>query len=421
MHARPNARLSRSLTVSALFALAIATPASAQWSATILGSAPGPSATGSACTSNDANTQGGAYATLGGDHACIWSGTSASRIDLHPLFPGARSSSVYAVRGPGQVGSFEYFTGTGYSPKAALWSSTAGSLVVLHPGGIMDINNLARASFALAIDGSRQFGSSQVGSVQHAAAWTGTAVSYVDMHPPAVAAGNTSAIRGAGGGQQVGTVLVTSGSSSTAHASLWTGTAGSWVDLHPTGATFSNAYACDSAQQVGSASIPDGASAKLIACLWNGTGASFVNLNPPDALASEAFGVDGGVQVGRVAISPNASHAALWRGNANGWVDLHQYLPAGFGDVSVANSVKRDGTRIHVGGSARFADSFTTSAVLWTFVCPADFNNDNARSIDDIFIFINAWFAGDPRTDVDGNGRTIDDIFIFLNTWFAGC
>jgi hypothetical protein len=63
------------------------------------------------------------------------------------------------------------------------------------------------------------------------------------------------------------------------------------------------------------------------------------------------------------------------------------------------------------------------SPILFTRLtcCRADFNADGTRNIDDIFIFLNAWFAMDPRTDVDGNGRTIDDIFIFINLWFAGC
>jgi hypothetical protein len=54
--------------------------------------------------------------------------------------------------------------------------------------------------------------------------------------------------------------------------------------------------------------------------------------------------------------------------------------------------------------------------------CRADFDGNGSRTIDDIFIFLNAWFAMDPRTDVDGiGGVNIDDIFIFINIWFAGC
>jgi hypothetical protein len=54
--------------------------------------------------------------------------------------------------------------------------------------------------------------------------------------------------------------------------------------------------------------------------------------------------------------------------------------------------------------------------------CPADFDQNGSRTIDDMFIFINAWFAMNPRADFDGmNGINIDDIFIFINAWFAGC
>jgi hypothetical protein len=52
----------------------------------------------------------------------------------------------------------------------------------------------------------------------------------------------------------------------------------------------------------------------------------------------------------------------------------------------------------------------------------ADFDDNGARSIDDIFIYLNAWFAQNPRTDVDAvPGLSIDDLFVFLNLWFAGC
>jgi hypothetical protein len=53
--------------------------------------------------------------------------------------------------------------------------------------------------------------------------------------------------------------------------------------------------------------------------------------------------------------------------------------------------------------------------------CAADFNLSGTVTIDDIFVFLNAWFAGDARTDQNGDGVSIDDIFVFLNRWFAGC
>jgi subtilisin-like proprotein convertase family protein len=54
--------------------------------------------------------------------------------------------------------------------------------------------------------------------------------------------------------------------------------------------------------------------------------------------------------------------------------------------------------------------------------CKVNFNQINGVNIDDIFIFLNAWFARDPLSDFDGlNGITLDDIFIFINSWFVGC
>jgi hypothetical protein len=55
--------------------------------------------------------------------------------------------------------------------------------------------------------------------------------------------------------------------------------------------------------------------------------------------------------------------------------------------------------------------------------CRADANASGAADIDDIFIYLNAWFAADPRADMSSppSGVSIDDIFIYLNLWFAGC
>jgi hypothetical protein len=61
-------------------------------------------------------------------------------------------------------------------------------------------------------------------------------------------------------------------------------------------------------------------------------------------------------------------------------------------------------------------------------------NFSSAVDADDIFVFLNLWFAQlsaappvDPAppavsTDFDGSGVIdADDIFTFLNLWFAGC
>lgn len=56
--------------------------------------------------------------------------------------------------------------------------------------------------------------------------------------------------------------------------------------------------------------------------------------------------------------------------------------------------------------------------------CQADFNHVNGLSTQDIFDFLNAWFAGSVSAAVGGNGiRTpvVQDIFDFLAVWFTGC
>jgi len=54
--------------------------------------------------------------------------------------------------------------------------------------------------------------------------------------------------------------------------------------------------------------------------------------------------------------------------------------------------------------------------------CRADFNHDGMASIQDLFEFLQAWFAADPRASINHGGPpTQQDIFDFLGLWFAGC
>ncbi len=54
--------------------------------------------------------------------------------------------------------------------------------------------------------------------------------------------------------------------------------------------------------------------------------------------------------------------------------------------------------------------------------CAPDFDGSGALAVQDIFEFLNAWFAGDARADFNHTGGlTVQDIFDFLNAWFAGC
>jgi hypothetical protein len=56
--------------------------------------------------------------------------------------------------------------------------------------------------------------------------------------------------------------------------------------------------------------------------------------------------------------------------------------------------------------------------------CYADYNKSGNVSVQDIFDFLNSWFAGSPfanfATDGSSNALNVQNIFDFLNAWFAG-
>ncbi len=56
--------------------------------------------------------------------------------------------------------------------------------------------------------------------------------------------------------------------------------------------------------------------------------------------------------------------------------------------------------------------------------CYADFNKANSVTVQDIFDFLGAWFAGSPYCHLGGDGTAapvVQDIFNFLSAWFSGC
>lgn len=56
--------------------------------------------------------------------------------------------------------------------------------------------------------------------------------------------------------------------------------------------------------------------------------------------------------------------------------------------------------------------------------CFADFNHVGGVTIDDLFLYLNAYFTGSPWANYGGDGvatPVIDDLFLFLNSYFTGC
>jgi hypothetical protein len=57
--------------------------------------------------------------------------------------------------------------------------------------------------------------------------------------------------------------------------------------------------------------------------------------------------------------------------------------------------------------------------------CYADYDKLNGLAVQDIFAYLNDWFAGSPFANTAGDGQssalTVQHIFDFLNAWFVGC
>ena len=57
-----------------------------------------------------------------------------------------------------------------------------------------------------------------------------------------------------------------------------------------------------------------------------------------------------------------------------------------------------------------------------TTCCKANFNQTAGVTIDDLFLYFNAYFMSEPSADINGvGGTTIDDLFVYINLWFVGC
>jgi hypothetical protein len=75
------------------------------------------------------------------------------------------------------------------------------------------------------------------------------------------------------------------------------------------------------------------------------------------------------------------------------------------------------------GGFVRNATLFISNVAGCTppDSCLADFNHSGGLEVQDIFDYLNAWFAGSAAADFNGGGLAVQDIFDYLNAWFAGC
>jgi len=120
---------------------------------------------------------------------------------------------------------------------------------------------------------------------------------------------------------------------------------------------------------------------------------------------------------------------------ATQWASLFAGLAANDYRLPPASTARDAGTSGINGQSAPIADlvgvprprgpSFDIGAYefdLPTLPCAADFNGIGGLTVQDIFDFLAAYFAGSTLADFNGaGGLSVQDVFDFLAAYFAGC
>lgn len=75
-------------------------------------------------------------------------------------------------------------------------------------------------------------------------------------------------------------------------------------------------------------------------------------------------------------------------------------------------------------GASSLVEAAIDDVLVEDVVCPpscaGDFDNSGDASVEDLFAFINAYFAGSPAADIDNSGTLdVGDLFGFIVIWFA--
>lgn len=322
----------------------------AQWSITVLNpaTAPGSIAYGIGSgqqvgRANPTNYPPGQTTHV--SRASLWSGTAGSWTNLHPS--SANQSVAYGTHAGQQVGSIL----RDGMHQASLWHGTEQSHINLNPIG-------SYHSEATGVRNGIQVGYAVFDGASIASLWRGSSASWVSLHPEGATGSSAEATDGI---QQVGTVRI----NSTKRAVLWNGTASSMVDLTPDGALAAHALGVDQGMQVGYTSFPLDTS-RIRASLWLGSASSWIDLSPTNSIESYAYGVHNGMQVGWASFG-SGPRASIWRGTAQSYEDLHEFLPSGYLS-SQALGVYADDQFFYVVGVARHSSN--DHAVLWQTPVP---------------------------------------------------
>ena len=272
------------------------------------------------------------FDTNGVEHPAFWTPQNTSGTDLLPS--SYTSGGVNALNASQQVGTA---LTSSYAEHAMLWNSSATNYVDLNSSSFTE-------SEAVGIAANQQVG----GAVDTASPSSpGTrssgrdrpAITRISIPAPILAQPQTPPTAK----DKSGTATPSS-TTAVPHAALWSGSANTFIDLNPAGYSQSTAKAIspDGTQQVGLGVLTG--SSEDHALVGTGSAAAFADLNPTGYDYSLALGTDGTYQVG-YAVGSNTddyTHAMLWSGTADSYVDLQNGLPSDLIDseaLSIADNV----------------------------------------------------------------------------------
>jgi hypothetical protein len=130
--------------------------------------------------------------------------------------------------------------------------------------------------------------------------------------------------------------------------------------------------------------------------------------------------------------SPAAPVTYQWRRNGTPIINGFGGASPGGGDVDgavadelIIRDVRWSDAGLYDCVISSACGGVTSASVALTYpgACPPDINQSGTLTVQDIFDFLAAYFAGQPGGDFNGSGMpaTVQDIFDFLAAYFAGC
>jgi probable HAF family extracellular repeat protein len=414
------------VAVHCLAALALAQPMTAFAQ---LGDLTGGTANARArAVSGDGRISVGGSNSTNGDEAARWTGPTGS--GLGDLSGGTFSSEAYACSGDGSA-VFGFGTDSSGNRQAFRWTTTGGIAGLGFFGG-----GYSSQVYACSADGLSACGENLVQlppnpvppfPVTQAFKWTQAGGLQGLGFLPGVtgtAGGELSTARGMSAD---GSVIVGWGfdAGGTYRAWRWTQATGMHDISGGTVSAQTRACSPDGLTVVGS--ILGGNSQPF---LWTLGGSG---VTPLGWLAGMNSGgctdaINAGVRIIGVCSNttvPGSQTACVWD-RGFGWRSVRDVLTAGGIDVTGWNLTQAwamsDDGRVIVGQGTDPSGNPAAWKASLPLPCRADYDGVTGLSVQDIFAFLNLWFAGDVRADFNGaGGLTVQDIFDYLGAWFGGC